>query len=305
MCPICSQMSSIESLADGSERCGNSNCQAAVRRCDNDVNYAACHRGVAASDSETLCDYCRLNVVIPDLSVDENLNLWRNLESAKQRVLTVIESIGLPVTETSELSPSLRFEFKSDHVENVSTGHADGLITINLREADSVEREKTRVEFCEPQRTLVGHFRHELGHFYWELLVKPQRLEEFRTLYGDEREPDYATAQQSYYNSGPKPNWRQEFVSAYASMHPWEDFAETFHMYVDVETILQTAEHFGIPRHPTRELKSMLASYTELGIFVNELNRDMGLIDLVPEVFTPKVIEKLEFVHQFRNELST
>lgn len=303
MCPACRSVSPIDTGNDGIENCGNRQCAAQLRRCRNDAEHAACNRAIEADDSATHCHYCRFNSVVPDLSVPENLANWRKLEAAKRRVLTVIESLGFPVDSGPDVSPALRFEFKSDAVEPVSTGHADGCISVNLREADSVEREKARLEFREPQRTLVGHFRHELGHYYWDMLVKTDRLEKFREMFGDERNPVYESAKQSYYETGPKNGWHEQFVSGYASMHPWEDFAETFGAYIDMVTVLRTARHFKIlnlPNAQDNDLPAMLATYAEVGVAANELNRDMGLIDLVPEVFTPPVAEKLNFIHQLR-----
>ena len=49
----------------------------------------------------------------------------------------------------------------------VITGHAQGLITIDIAEADDAERECHRQDMAEPYRTLLGHFRHEIGHHYW------------------------------------------------------------------------------------------------------------------------------------------
>jgi len=303
MCPNCKSVAPIESRMDEVERCGNQQCGAKLRRCQNDVDFAACNRAIEADNSATHCQYCLLNAVIPDLSVPENLTNWRKLEAAKHRVLAVVESLGFPVNNGPGINPLLRFEFKSDAVELVSTGHADGCITINLREADSVEREKARLKFHEPQRTLVGHFRHELGHYYWDVLVKSNHSEKFRQMFGDERNMDYETAKQSYYQNGPPDGWQKQFVSGYASMHPWEDFAETFGAYLDMATVLQTARHFQIlnlPKSEDNDLPSLLANYADMGVAANELNRDMGLIDLVPEVFMPSVVEKLGFIHTLR-----
>jgi hypothetical protein len=220
---------------------------------------------------------------------------------AKHRVLYTIEQLGFPIVDNDQAGePQLVFDFKADDQQKVSTGHADGRITINIIEADSAVREQTRVQFGEPQRTLVGHFRHELGHYYWDLLVKPHLLEPFRALFGNEQSPTYQEAQKSYYQNGPLKDWRLRFVSGYASMHPWEDFAETFNAYLDMATIIATTNHFQLTDQRLDDFEGMLEAYQSIGIAANEMNRDMGLLDLVPEVFTEPVQEKLKFVHRLR-----
>lgn len=279
------------------------NCGAEVSFCANRMVHESCNGAVERSSADRLCLYCSFNRVIPDVSIRQNLLQWRRLEAAKHRVLYEVERLGLPLENVvSSDSPALRFEFKSSHDHPVSTGHASGLITIDIAEADSVHREKTRVEFGEPQRTLVGHFRHELGHFYWELLVANAWLNEFRQLFGDEQQPAYQQAQQKYYEGGPRENWQDEFVSGYASMHPWEDFAETFATYLDMAAIVSTATHFNRIKSVAHsdDFPSMLNTYLEIGVVANEFNRDMGLLDLVPEVFNDRIVEKLRFVHEMR-----
>ena len=277
-----------------------------MKPCNNSSQYQICTGTVSAEIEAGLCRYCSLNEVIPDLSIEGNLILWRRLEMAKQRVLLLIDTIALPLhTEKGGDLPPLRFAFKADGLEPVSTGHDNGLITINLAEADSVERERTRVEFGEPQRTLVGHFRHELGHYYWDLLVEPLCLQEFRELFGDERNPSYADAQQAYYDRNTDADWRGQYISEYATMHPWEDFAETFGAYLDMVAIVSTARHFDrvMVSADDRNFDHMLAAYGAVGIVANELNREMGLLDLVPEVFTDPVVKKLRFIHSLRNRI--
>jgi hypothetical protein len=184
--------------------------------------------------------------------------------------------------------------------ERVYTGHQDGKITINIREADDVEREKLRVDLHEAHRTLAGHFRHEIGHYYWQVLVAGRREVEFNDRFGNYRQPPYGAAIEAYYRDGPPADWQARFVSAYAAMHPWEDFAETFALYLDMADVLDTASHTDLATGfdlRTMELDEMIAKYLELGLAANELNRSMGLIDLVPEVLTPAVCDKLAFVH--------
>lgn len=291
----------MEPQTDGTWICQHKDCREKLRPCQNRLDYAACNRGVLVEEGQELCTTCRLNQVIPDLAVAGNLEKWQRLEAAKRRVLFMVEEIGLPIgmPDQEQLLP-LRFEFKADDAEPVSTGHANGLIVLNIKEADSVQREQARVEFGEPQRTLVGHFRHELGHYYWDLIVKPKHLKEFRELFGNEEDPTYADAQQSYYQKGPRPDWPEAFISGYATMHPWEDFAETFATYLDMVAIVFTAQHFGRVNVDVElaEFDAMLKAYGAIGIVANEFNREIGLLDLVPEVFRKPVIEKLRFIHR-------
>ena len=294
----------MEPQTDGTWLCHNEGCGQKLRPCQNRLDHAACNRGVLVEDEVELCTTCRLNHTIPDLTVAGNLEKWQRLEAAKRRVLFMVEEIGLPIgmPGQEDLLP-LQFEFKADDIEPVSTGHVNGVIVINVKEADSVHREQTRVEFGEPLRTLVGHFRHELGHYYWDLLVKPKHLKEFRELFGNEEHPTYADAQQTYYHKGPRPDWPEAFISAYATMHPWEDFAETFATYLDMVAIVFTAQHFGRVNVDVdlRNFDAMQKAYGAIGIVANEFNREIGLLDLVPEVFRKPVIDKLRFIHRLRN----
>ncbi len=213
-----------------------------------------------------------------------------------------MEEAGFPVPPSNDdKGPMLYFEFKDDLNGPVTTGHLNGCITIYLKEADSVFREVNRVEFGEAQRTLIGHFRHELGHYFWDRVVAPGPISQFRSVFGDETNPTYATAQAKYYSDGPLPRWQLSFVSAYASMHPWEDFAETFGLYQDIHAVLTTNSHFNASDADLTDLDAMVKGYRELGIFVNELNRDMGLQDLVPEVFNDTITGKLRFIHSLRS----
>jgi hypothetical protein len=211
------------------------------------------------------------------------------------------------------------FDFIADdpvaHAAPVMTGHASGLITINLAEADDPERERRRYEMGEPHRTLLGHFRHEIGHYYWaQLVASAPCLQEFRNIFGDERE-DYAAALNRYYVKANSADWADHFVSRYASAHPWEDFAETWaHLFHIIDT-LETAAAFGVsvrPKVAKREslaasinfdphhaaLDRILEAWFPLTFAVNSINRSMGLPDLYPFVLSPGVVVKLAFVHR-------
>jgi len=198
----------------------------------------------------------------------------------------------------------------------VFTGHESGLITINIAEADDPFREKMRVQMGEAYRTLLGHFRHEIGHHYWNRLIQDSPwLLRFRERFGDER-ADYAQAQQRHYDGGPPQDWGLRFVSAYASMHPWEDWAETWAHYLHITDTLETARAYGLalrpkpvtdappqPRLAVRRLdphsfEDLLAGWLPLTVALNNLNRSMGLPDSYPFILSDTAIEKLRFVHE-------
>ncbi len=225
------------------------------RQCANATTAAACNwlTRVDLQQQQTAhvyCLSCRLNRTIPDLSVPENALLWGRIEDAKRRVVSALVALRLPLTSRLSEDPEhgLAFDFLRSPADGprVLTGHDNGIITLNIEEADDVKREQMRTSMHEPYRTLVGHFRHELGHYYWDRLVaKTHWIEEFRALFGDERS-DYDAALQKNYQQGPEPGWPKRYVSAYASIHPWEDWAETWAHYMHMVDTLGTAMSFGI-----------------------------------------------------------
>ena len=314
-CPVCRQLTGLIADDAGGLHCGNTACGAALAKCVNYATHNVCNRCVPLDvGSDALCDCCRFNDTIPDLSVDGNWEKWRRLEAAKRRLFYDLDELGLPYGKaTDQVNPPLTFDFKADVIakgdfwrpmtekQRIYTGHANGRITINIREADDVAREKLRVDLGESQRTLIGHFRHEIGHYYWDQLVKGRREDECRAVFGDHDNPTYAEALESYYKNGAPADWNQRYISAYASMHPWEDFAETWSAYLDIISGLDTAHHVGFGGETAplaADVDAMVARYQELGIALNEVNRSMGLLDVVPEVFVPAVLDKLRFIHE-------
>jgi hypothetical protein len=288
------------------------------RRCRNGVEYEVCNFGVPVSSQKEYCRACELNTTIPNLGKPGAREAWLKLEVGKRRLLYTLFELGLPVEpKPAPDAPGLSFSFEED-VEGehkVFTGHSNGLITINVAEADSPFRERMRVSMGEAYRTLLGHFRHEIGHYYWDCLIKDcDYLPRFRELFGDER-LDYAEAQQRHYQSGPPADWQLRFVSAYASMHPWEDFAETWAHYLHMVDTLETAQSFGLAlkarpvgraEHAPRltasrvdfdDFDELLEAFVPLTVALNSLNRSMGLLDPYPFVLSEPAIEKLAFVH--------
>jgi hypothetical protein len=154
------------------------------------------------------------------------------------------------------------------------TGHENGIITIALTEADDIERERRRHDMGEPYRTLLGHFRHEIGHHFWDLLVRDGgRLSECRALFGDDSQ-DYATALRSHYQGSAPADWQQRYVSAYAASHPWEDFAETWAHYLHIIDTLEMAGHFGIKVQPAADKLGSLSAQIDFDPYaVKEFSR--------------------------------
>lgn len=314
-CPICATLTPL-SFGDPGMSCAR--CGTELWKCANRIDHDVCNRSLIAPaagrvSGPQFCDCCRYNDTIPDLSEADNLERWRALEQAKRRLIHGLDSLGLPHGSRADgLVPGLSFDFKGDSIapsdmwrpvgaqQRVYTGHDGGKITINVREADSIEREKLRLDFGEGHRTLIGHFRHEIGHYYWDLLIAedPVKEERFRALFGDHRDPDYGEALNRYYANGPRPDWQTGFISAYATMHPWEDWAETFAFYLDIADVVETAstsQLLTLP--PGGGFRDRVETYVRLGMLLNELNRTMGLIDFLPEVVVPAVVDKLGFVH--------
>ncbi len=261
----------------------------------------------ATEPGDPFCLACRLNRIIPNLSVPGNAERWARVERAKRRLVVDLLRLGLPIIgRRDDPDRGLCFDFVSDTLAagSVTTGHLNGLITLDIAEADDPEREARRTAMREPYRTLIGHFRHEIAHFYFALLVENgPLLFSFRAVFGDERR-NYAEALRRHYGAGPPSNWAEHFISAYASCHPWEDWAESFahfiHILATLDTAVETAIASGaafadVYREP--DLDRVLAAFPPLTDAVNEINRSMGVADVYPFRLTPSVIGKLHFVH--------
>jgi len=297
-------------------------------------NADECACNWRAEPDHVFCRACALNQLIPDLSVDGNRQRWIRVEAAKKRAIYSLLAFGLAVTPKTgpDDETGLAFDFLADPIgsgpggERILTGHDNGLITLNVAEADSPERERRRVEMGENYRTLLGHFRHELGHYYWDRLIRDDagRLSAFRALFGDER-ADYEQALKTYYANGAPPDWQQHHISAYATSHPWEDWAETWahHLHITdtLEMVhalnfplgrLETVDAQALPRGDTggdfqpapadpdpvpEPFAKILARWLVLSEASNSINRCMGLPDLYPFVISDVTARKLTFVH--------
>ncbi|MGN6528505.1 MAG: zinc-binding metallopeptidase family protein [Burkholderiaceae bacterium] len=302
------------------------------RRCANWTSAAPCNwllRDDAAAKEQPFCRSCRLDRTVPDPTDRDNAALWLKVEVAKRALVSQLIALGLPVASRVSEDPQrgVMFDLLRSPPEGprVMTGHADGLITLDIEEADDVHRERVRAEMHEPYRTLIGHLRHEIGHYYWLRLVAGTPIEEpCRAVFGDER-ADYAAALQRHYAEGAPPDWRDRHVSAYASAHPAEDWAETWAHYLHMVDVLDTARSFGLVAHhnevqyepfgidvldtpdgrATPEDTAFLAlvnGWIELTGALNELTRSMGEPDFYPFVLSRPAVRKLRFIHRVVQE---
>ena len=290
--------------------------EAAVGQLCANARYGVCNWLAPAAGPGALCRSCRHNRVIPDLAVPGVLERWRLIEQAKRRMLYTLVRLGVPAGE-APMQP-LVFDFLYDpsaergDVPQLQTGHAGGVVTLNLIEAEDVARERIRRDLGEPYRTLLGHFRHEVAHYYWHNLVEwSADLGPFRRLFGDER-LDYLAALASHYGRPPPADWQESFVSAYATMHPWEDFAETFAHYLHIVDALATVERVrdqilpadahgqGCDRFDpyTADVGRLVERWIPCAYALNSINRSMGQRDLYPFHLSPGVMLKLDFVHR-------
>lgn len=292
------------------------------RLCRNSIQHGVCNWMIPEASPEAFCLSCACNLTIPDLQHPENVDLWHEIEIAKRRLIYSLLRFGLHFHGDALGTPALRFEFLADTAPTfqdsgrVMTGHQNGRITLNIAEADPVLRETMREEMDEPYRTLLGHFRHESGHYFWQRFGRsPAFLEAFRHQFGDERQ-DYQDALARHHQQGPAGNWRDAHISPYASSHPWEDWAESWAHYLHMVDSLDTASQFGIrirPRvgrqlpvdppegfnpytHPSFE--ELIDHWFPLTHAMNSLNRSMGLPDAYPFVLPETVLGKLRFIHQ-------
>jgi hypothetical protein len=281
-------------LSDGTE----------YRLCGNRVEYGVCNGLIEIGDGNPLCLACRLNHTIPDTSIPENITRWGLIEQAKRRLIFGLLSLGLPLeAPVSGYPRGLSFDFLEDRRTNpnvpeelVTTGHKNGRITLNILEADDVQRVWQRQQSSERYRTVLGHLRHEAGHYYYELLVRDPGL--FQQLFGDSSQP-YMQALKRHYDQGPLAGWESHYISAYASAHPLEDWAECFAHYLHTLDTLETASaHGAIPPLSGQEgIDELLLVWDRLAVTLNELNRSLGRNDAYPFVVTPPIAEKLRFVH--------
>ncbi|MHB1124278.1 MAG: zinc-binding metallopeptidase family protein [Ramlibacter sp.] len=288
------------------------------RLCSNNTEHQACNFAVPADDPNPLCVSCRQTRILPDLSIAQNRDRWYRIEVAKRRLFYTLAKLGLVAVEPlggQRNGPV--FEFLADQPgQQVLTGHCEGVITLNVAEADDAERVARRIALHEPYRTLLGHLRHESGHYYWDrLILEGGRTEDFRAMFGDER-ADYGQALDAYYAAGgAAAGWQEHHVSAYATSHPWEDWAETWAHYLHMVDLLETASSYNtrlaLPGKAAQDVEEvtnpfdsgaadfnrLVEPWVPLTLLLNSLNRSLGQDDAYPFALSGRALEKLHFVH--------
>jgi len=330
-CSNCGQIIYFENTR--CERCGNAigliregkqmvvlSAGGGYRYCANHA-FDVCNWLVAVSTGSVFCEACELNRTIPNLQEPSYREYWSKIEMAKHRLIYSLIRLQLPfLSKLKQVESGLCFDLIADEkYKKVFTGHDNGLITINIAEADDIRREMARKNMNEAYRTVLGHFRHEIGHYYWDVLIRDSgQLESFRQLFGDERS-DYEQALQRHYQDGAPTGWQEHYISAYASSHPWEDWAESWAHYMHIMDTLETAYSYNLRIRPWMILNENMAAainhdpyegqtfgqimeyWLPLTYAMNSLNRSMGIEDLYPFIIVPDVVSKLSYIHAVCN----
>ena len=292
--------------------------QQQYRHCQNRIAHRSCNFAVAADDPNGLCVSCRQTRVLPDLSYPVNVQRWCGIEAAKRRLFYTLAKLGLVCSDHVDgIAHGPAFEFLADLPGlDVVTGHFEGVITLNVAEADDEERVRRRVALREPYRTLLGHLRHESGHFYWDRLIRDGgQTQAYRQVFGNES-ADYEAALAAHYGSGGSPaNWQAKHVSAYATAHPWEDWAETWAHYLHMVDLLETAASYNTRLSVLSSdnaaadavddpfdnraggFDRLVAQWVPVTLLLNSLNRSLGQDDAYPFALTAGALNKLRYVH--------
>jgi hypothetical protein len=279
------------------------------------ATQAGCNWLLPYGQTSGYCVACQHNRVVPDPGFTGNRARWAEIELAKRKLIYALLRWNLPrPTKADDAVQGLAFDFLADAVNAdgwlvpVGTGHRNGLITLNLAEGDDAVRAERKSALAEPYRTVIGHLRHEIGHYYWSLLVEgTPNLDEFRALFGDERQ-DYTEALQRHYAQGAPADWADTHISAYAAAHPWEDFAETWAHWMHIVDGLETAQAYGISLNGIgaealsdpyliNDIAAVVKVWVPLTVAVNSMNRGMGQPDLYPFVLSQAVNDKLRFIN--------
>lgn len=304
-----------------------------LKLCANGVHHAVCNWLLSSTSSEALCASCRLNRTIPDLSSERNRQHWSLMEAAKRRLLYTLNALHIPLrTLAEDPQNGLAFDIVSTTLNPAATtGHLRGVITVSLEEADDTWRQINRQQLGEASRTLLGHFRHESGHYLWYRYLSPLNWEDptriaFREVFGNDSY-DYSHALALYYQHGPPAYWQQNYISAYAASHPWEDWAETWSHYLQMIDGFETCDHLGIRggginlplvilplescvlpsclsngiSSEDADFHAWLQRWICLAAILNEISRSFGAPFLYPYVISPAVAQKLRLVHHFAN----
>jgi hypothetical protein len=279
-------------------------------------HLAECNWLVPINDPGGLCTSCALTLERPNDNDADGLAAFARAEAAKRRLVVELYELKLPIVgRDRDPDYGLAFRLLSSAHENVMTGHDDGVITLDLAEGDDVHREQLRVEMEEPYRTLLGHFRHEVGHYYFYRLITPSSdyLARFNELFGDPN-ADYQEALDRHYREGTPQGWQESFVSSYATMHAAEDWAETFAHYLHIRDTLDTCAWCGLapasatfdrPALGPSAFPNIIEMWLPLSWSLNMVNRSMGHDDLYPFVLPVAVLEKMQFIHTVIDEVTS
>jgi len=302
-------------IAEGSQAAKPGFVDAANYELCANLHLAKCNWLVEKEPVRRLCTSCRLTRTRPNDADTTALAAFADAEKAKRRMIAELHELRLPIVgRDDDPEFGLAFDLLSSDQQNVSTGHHNGVISLDLAEGDDVHREQLRIEMDEPYRTLLGHFRHEIGHYYFYRLVEPSHdyAERFRELFGDP-DADYQEALDRHYRDGAPAGWGQTYVSSYATMHAAEDWAETFAHYLHIRDTLDTAAAFGFaPANATYERKilgpsgfdTIINMWLPLSWGLNMVNRSMGRGDLYPFVLPVPVLDKMRFIHTVVDEVT-
>ncbi|KQV68148.1 putative zinc-binding metallopeptidase [Rhizobium sp. Root1220] len=298
-----------------------------VARSDRQVRFCAnagldiCNWLIDDDEAGGFCIACRHNRLVPNTGSVDGVARWRRISQAQRHLFYSFLRWHLPHPDRQQdPTGGLVFDFLEDTVQSdgivvpAMTGHEEGLIAIRAAEADDLTREQARASMNEPYRTLLGHFRHEAGHFVWNKLVRDRNgFEGFRAVFGDDRQ-DYSAALQTHYSNGAPLGWQESFISAYAASHPWEDFAECFAHCLHIVDTLETARAFGIATDPrghhematevdfnpykAGSAKQLVDAWVPLSVAINAIQRSMGQPDSYPFILSLPVVAKLEYMLQ-------
>ncbi|WP_111494090.1 MULTISPECIES: zinc-binding metallopeptidase family protein [Marinobacter] len=260
-----------------------------------------------APEEGAFCRSCAMTVLAPDPSIEGAMANWALTEAAKRWVLDNLGRWHWFRPEDPGVRPM--FRLLAEGLTPVYMGHVEGVVTISVAEADPVVRTSRREALQEPYRTMIGHMRHEIAHMlWWRLHLREDFLEAFRAMFGDERS-DYTAALQSHYETGPPGDWRQHFITSYASAHPHEDWAETVAHLLHLTDITDSVIAAGLssPEVPgpnwdpyaEPDPARLIHVAASLAMAINHVNRAMGLSDLYPFVLSDATRGKLAFAHNW------
>lgn len=260
-----------------------------------------------APEQGAFCRSCAMTALAPDPSIPEAIPNWAQTEAAKRWALDNLGRWHWFRPEDPGAPPV--FHLLAEGPTPVPMGHAQGVVTISVAEVDPILVTTRREALQEPYRTMIGHMRHEISHMlWWRLSLREDFLDAFRATFGDER-IDYPAALQYHYENGPPAEWRQHYLTSYASAHPHEDWAETAAHLLHLTDIADSFVATGLssPQIPgpdwdpysEPDASRLIQIAGALTVGVNHVNRSMGLSDLYPFVLSEHARHKLAFVHDW------